>query len=67
MALERGRRPPDQLPREKRPPESRWPGREYNHAVHPMQQLLTPSASVLQKDTRNEWSFIWDKGVGRNE
>ncbi|CAL8575965.1 hypothetical protein XPA_001859 [Xanthoria parietina] len=32
-----------------------------------MQQLLTPSARVLQEDKRNDWKFIWAKGVGRNE
>ncbi|CAO1600222.1 hypothetical protein XANCAGTX0491_003923 [Xanthoria calcicola] len=32
-----------------------------------MQQLLTPSARVLQEDKQIEWKFIWDKGVGRDE
>lgn len=37
-------------------------------AVDPMlQQLLTPSARILEEDRRNQWKFIWDIGVDRNE
>ena len=64
IATERGRRPPDQLPPKKKPSKSRWPGRGHHCAGHPMQQLLTPSARVLQEDKPNEWKFIWGKGFG---
>ncbi|KAI4255129.1 MAG: hypothetical protein L6R42_006894, partial [Xanthoria sp. 1 TBL-2021] len=57
-------------PEESAPDEESGPPEEPGPpvAVDPMlQQLLTPSARILEEDRRNQWKFIWDIGVDRNE